>query len=897
MLDTPENRKAVEAVLADRQASSEAAGAEIVEPNTWTAWTKDANGLQFRFRTLAESPDKEHWLPVEFEIRNVGNKELYVLDPSKIGGAETTVRYDRAALFQGKQLVMNVFPLLPDSQPHQYVLIQPGKSILAKSKVECQLPKGRTELRLHVPAGWAGKGYVESVSWKEEDFQRIDAKAWRSAPGQSIGGVWVTEPTATGFSMTPPPVSPEEIRMQKLKALVRKELPDALTRVLPENWELKSHAVGTNQPFHYEDGKGYILRLRRKGYKDGDWDNLVGGLINVGIMEVGYPAVKDDAYADSPIPPAVEVDLWHGRRVFLSGGGGNDWPNWLDDIKAVLKETNDAEKDPEKVPKAATPAKLGEVPDMGEDRVVSDPRAISPALRAQRNKALAKAEKDIRNGLPKLAETFPQLGKPDDVKRYLGDGSDIPSQQVYISFSREPGNKLGNYGPPPASENEEFSVLVAIRPSGSSGMTIETVPRYRNLRLDGKVHARSGDPELDKALKQLVANALAPLKKMDEQTTSARVAPTTPTALPTKWGPLMVLGFPGLQMGLSVRAPKIPAGSDVLVDIAIRNTSEKSVELPQHRFNNYDYYPRTEFTVTDDKGKRTLLAKPVGDIEDMDQPRLRAIAPAEVYIHTVRLNRWPVADHTDTRNPLTLPGVYTIECIYSHPPRSAYGWSLTAAPVKVTVMESKADKEGEAKTPATSKNEVAPDSPWGKPVHSVQVRLRTEKAVWNSNEVPVVKVDLRNNGKEELHLQAPRVAYTYTHCYAHIDGVTYRGACSLIRAAPSETVTGIRCNLSGSMEKGGGFQRFPFGTNANEGRLDLKPGKHTVRVSFRMGPRGAPAGTPPVEVFSNPVQIEIVSVVTQPAKNTEDRSKALTGDAAKAMDELLGALAHLAPDR
>ena len=105
---------------------------------------------------------------------------------------------------------MDVFPLDPSSLPNQYVLIQPGKSITAKSKIHCRLPKGRTELRLHVPAGWFGKDYVESVTWKKVDFQRIDAKAWRAAhTGQSIGSVWVTQPLkrTTGNKATTRPAT------------------------------------------------------------------------------------------------------------------------------------------------------------------------------------------------------------------------------------------------------------------------------------------------------------------------------------------------------------------------------------------------------------------------------------------------------------------------------------------------------------------------------------------------------------------------------------------------------------------------------------------------------------------------------------------------------------------
>jgi hypothetical protein len=152
------------------------------------------------------------------------------------------------------------------------------------------------------------------------------------------------------------------------------------------------------------------------------------------------------------------------------------------------------------------------------------------------------------------------------------------------------------------------------------------------------------------------------------------------------------------------------------VEIAIRNTGKKPIELPQHRFNIYDYYPRTRFAVTDDRGKRTLLAKSVGDMDESDEALIRSLAPGEVYIHTVRLNRWPVApeelDRQDAHNPLLTPGTYSIECTYTNPPNTSWPLTLTAAPVKVTITApekaaSSARQRGEwKKTPA-----VRQDSP------------------------------------------------------------------------------------------------------------------------------------------------------------------------------------------
>ncbi|HUT14593.1 MAG TPA: HEAT repeat domain-containing protein [Thermoguttaceae bacterium] len=168
--------------------------------------------------------------------------------------------------------------------------------------------------------------------------------------------------------------------------------------------------------------------------------------------------------------------------------------------------------------------------------------------------------------------------------------------------------------------------------------------------------------------------------------------------LPTRWGPLSG----SAQMGLRLRAEEVPAGADVPVEIAIRNTGEKPIELHQHRFNIYDYYSRTQFAVTDGKGRRTLLAKPVGRMKESGRALTKSLAPGEVYIHTVRLNRWPVApeelDRQNARNPLGSPGTYTIECTYTAPPNTSWRLTLTTAPVKVTITapEKLADLPGDA---------------------------------------------------------------------------------------------------------------------------------------------------------------------------------------------------------
>lgn len=152
---------------------------------------------------------------------------------------------------------------------------------------------------------------------------------------------------------------------------------------------------------------------------------------------------------------------------------------------------------------------------------------VAPDLRAERDRAIVQADEKIREGLVELTGKFPQLGKPDRLKRHLADRNS-GAGRVFIFVSREPGSKGGIFGPPATNEKDQYSVLVAIWPivPGSDETQMGAFPLYPNLGLEGQVHARAGDPQLDKALKQLVADALAPLKKLEEAARAPRAVPT-----------------------------------------------------------------------------------------------------------------------------------------------------------------------------------------------------------------------------------------------------------------------------------------------------------------------------------------------------------------------------------
>ena len=175
----------------------------------------------------------------------------------------------------------------------------------------------------------------------------------------------------------------------------------------------------------------------------------------------------------------------------------------------------------------------------------TDPPPAAPTrdeLLAKRDTILAKAGADIRAGLVELAKAgkFPQLGKADDLRRKLGRGRTVAGQlHIFVARPR-PNSKRISPGEPPVAKTDRFSVLVTLQPVVHRERPAQAVefPIYRALGLAGQVNAQAGDPALDKALKLLLAWALAPLKKLDRQVAAAPAAvkPIMPTvATLGKW--------------------------------------------------------------------------------------------------------------------------------------------------------------------------------------------------------------------------------------------------------------------------------------------------------------------------------------------------------------------------
>jgi hypothetical protein len=129
--------------------------------------------------------------------------------------------------------------------------------------------------------------------------------------------------------------------------------------------------------------------------------------------------------------------------------------------------------------------------------------------------------------------------------------------------------------------------------------------------------------------------------------------------LPEAWG--KEVG--GLRLGVRLRKTKVELGQDVIADIYLENVSQKGIQVQQHRYNIYDYWPRTRFEVISPDGKTHILEKPSGPVDEADWPNKWVLQPGATYSHAVYLNRWPVTTgqiQNRAANVFVEPGEYTL---------------------------------------------------------------------------------------------------------------------------------------------------------------------------------------------------------------------------------------------
>ena len=136
-----------------------------------------------------------------------------------------------------------------------------------------------------------------------------------------------------------------------------------------------------------------------------------------------------------------------------------------------------------------------------------------------------------------------------------------------------------------------------------------------------------------------------------------------------------------------------------------------------------------------------------------------------------------------------------------------------------------------------------PKAPWSEAVEGLQCRLRANKAVWKADEVPTFRLDVRNQGKRDLEIHMAQAA-----CKLEFDGAW----------CDWQAPVSIPC---GTWPAGRPYDDFEVRVTleapwaSGNKPIDLKPGKHKVRVAYVTLDRKQP-----VRVVSNAVEIQIGTV-------------------------------------
>ncbi|HYT90620.1 MAG TPA: hypothetical protein VEL76_18070, partial [Gemmataceae bacterium] len=140
-----------------------------------------------------------------------------------------------------------------------------------------------------------------------------------------------------------------------------------------------------------------------------------------------------------------------------------------------------------------------------------------------------------------------------------------------------------------------------------------------------------------------------------------------------------------LRLGLALRQPRFQPGEDIVAEVWLQNLRQEEFPVLHLRYNIYDYWRDTRFEVKGPDGRKWILEKPVGKMQEADFPYTKKLQPGETYIHTIRLNRWPVSRGEIQKYAANLfvePGTYTIQCIYEYALAKGPWWALRSAPVQ-----------------------------------------------------------------------------------------------------------------------------------------------------------------------------------------------------------------------
>lgn len=180
--------------------------------------------------------------------------------------------------------------------------------------------------------------------------------------------------------------------------------------------------------------------------------------------------------------------------------------------------------------------------------------AAEPAVRARRDRILAEADRKVRDGLKQLAETHPQLKKTNWGTLEEALAGESPAGRISIWAAHYQGGKSGLKTP--VAKEDRYNLFVLLRPLHwpVPGGEWRMDQMHTHLALMGQVFADAGDPELRAALKKLVADAVAPLERLNDAAAKGELpmeapveAEAQPTTRPTAFVPPVPAAVPDKQ--------------------------------------------------------------------------------------------------------------------------------------------------------------------------------------------------------------------------------------------------------------------------------------------------------------------------------------------------------------
>ncbi|MHC4192996.1 MAG: hypothetical protein ACYSP9_02330 [Planctomycetota bacterium] len=138
--------------------------------------------------------------------------------------------------------------------------------------------------------------------------------------------------------------------------------------------------------------------------------------------------------------------------------------------------------------------------------------ALWPHILAQRDWLLAQADAKIRKDLLELAKKYPHLKNARGWESVAAGLSDTATVCISLSYLSPQKVKTVHQ---PLPQSERYSIMVIIQAPSRELTQLKMSPLYPNLCLVGQIGTTAADSELDAVLKGLVADALAPLEKLE----------------------------------------------------------------------------------------------------------------------------------------------------------------------------------------------------------------------------------------------------------------------------------------------------------------------------------------------------------------------------------------------